>query len=564
MATTTLNTRLQLKYDTYKNWTDNNPVPLKGELCIVEVPASTGASTKEPAILFKVGDGTKAFNTLDFTAGYAADVYDWAKAQTKPEYQATEIKNLDSYISGKVQDTNTTYQIVKVNEYSYKLQSKELNGEWADVIGGTITIPKYDDTALSDRVDALKGLVGETAVATQIANAIAALKTELIGTDSDIATSNTIKGAKKYADSLNAAMDSRVDALEEAVGTGGSVDSKITAAIGKLDKSDTAVDGQVVSAVSETDGVITVSRRALVETDIPTLSQSKVNGLATSLAGKQNTLVFNSAYDASTNKAATMADVTEAVGDLSGAMHFEGVKESIPENSEGYSSGDVILVGNKEYVFDGETWHELGDESIYAVKGSIVNADIAANAAIAQSKIANLTADLGKKANTADLGTMAGKNATDYVAKTEAPGYSDILTKTSAATAYATIAAVGNKVDKIEGKGLSTNDYTTAEKNKLGGIAAGAQVNVIESIKVNGQAQAIDSKGVNITVPTGALASKSKVAEADLETTLASKINGKANASDLADIATSGNVNDLIQTPGDLLILNCGSATANI
>lgn len=564
MATTTLNTRLQLKYDTYKNWTDNNPVPLKGELCIVEVPASTGASTKEPAILFKVGDGTKAFNTLDFTVGYAADVYDWAKAQTKPEYQATEIKNLDSYISGKVQDTNTTYQIVKVNEYSYKLQSKELNGEWADVVGGTITIPKYDDTALSDRVDALEGLVGETAVATQIANAIAALKTELIGTDSDIATSNTIKGAKKYADSLNAAMDSRVDALEEAVGTGGSVDSKITAAIGKLDKSDTAVDGQVVSAVSETDGVITVSRRALVETDIPTLSQSKVNGLATSLAGKQDTLVFNSAYDASTNKAATMADVTEAVGDLSGAMHFEGVKESVPENSEGYSSGDVILVGNKEYVFDGETWHELGDESIYAVKGSIVNADIAANAAIAQSKIANLTADLGKKANTADLGTMAGKNATDYVAKTEAPGYSDILTKTSAATTYATIAAVGNKVDKIEGKGLSTNDYTTAEKNKLGGIAAGAQVNVIESIKVNGQAQAIDSKGVNITVPTGALASKSKVAEADLETTLASKINGKANASDLADIATSGNVNDLIQTPGDLLILNCGSATANI
>lgn len=564
MATTTLNTRLQLKYDTYQNWTDNNPVPLKGELCIVEVPASTGASTKEPAILFKVGDGTKTFNTLDFTAGYAADVYDWAKAQTKPEYQASEIKNLDSYISGKVQDTNTTYQIVKVNEYSYKLQSKELNGEWADVVGGTITIPKYDDTALSDRVDALEELVGETAVATQIANAIAALKTELIGTDSDTSTSNTIKGAKKYADSLNTAMDSRVEALEEAVGTGGSVDSKITAAIGKLDKTDTAVDGQVVSAVSETDGVITVSRRALVETDIPTLSQSKVNGLATSLAGKQDTLVFNSAYDASTNKAATMADVTEAVGDLSGAMHFEGVKESIPENSEGYSSGDVILVGNKEYVFDGETWHELGDESIYAVKGSIVNADIAANAAIAQSKIANLTADLGKKANTADLGTMAGKNATDYVAKTEAPGYSDILTKTSAATTYATIAAVGNKVDKIEGKGLSTNDYTTAEKNKLGGIAAGAQVNVIESIKVNGQAQAIDSKGVNITVPTGALASKSKVAEADLETTLASKINGKANASDLADIATSGNVNDLIQTPGDLLILNCGSATANI
>lgn len=35
-------------------------------------------------------------------------------------------------------------------------------------------------------------------------------------------------------------------------------------------------------------------------------------------------------------------------------------------------------------------------------------------------------------------------------------------------------AAVGNKVDKVTGKGLSTNDYTTAEKNKLAEIAAGA------------------------------------------------------------------------------------------
>ena len=30
------------------------------------------------------------------------------------------------------------------------------------------------------------------------------------------------------------------------------------------------------------------------------------------------------------------------------------------------------------------------------------------------------------------------------------------------------------KVDKVDGKGLSTNDYTTAEKNKLAGIAEGA------------------------------------------------------------------------------------------
>lgn len=44
------------------------------------------------------------------------------------------------------------------------------------------------------------------------------------------------------------------------------------------------------------------------------------------------------------------------------------------------------------------------------------------------------------------------------------------------ATAIASLQS--NKVDKVPGKGLSTNDYTTDEKNKLSGIAAGAEVNV--------------------------------------------------------------------------------------
>lgn len=37
---------------------------------------------------------------------------------------------------------------------------------------------------------------------------------------------------------------------------------------------------------------------------------------------------------------------------------------------------------------------------------------------------------------------------------------------------------VDTKVDKVSGKGLSTNDYTTAEKDKLAGIASGAEANV--------------------------------------------------------------------------------------
>lgn len=67
---------------------------------------------------------------------------------------------------------------------------------------------------------------------------------------------------------------------------------------------------------------------------------------------------------------------------------------------------------------------------------------------------------------------------------------------------FATKDSLNDKVDKETGKGLSTNDYTTAERNKLNDVASGAQVNVIETVKVNNTALTPSSKAVNITVPT--------------------------------------------------------------
>lgn len=58
-------------------------------------------------------------------------------------------------------------------------------------------------------------------------------------------------------------------------------------------------------------------------------------------------------------------------------------------------------------------------------------------------------------------------------------------------------------VRQVSGKGLSTNDYTNDEKTKLQGIAAGAQVNVLEGVQVNGTDLSIDAqtKKVNVVIP---------------------------------------------------------------
>ena len=144
MANTTFNARLKLKYDTYSNWATNNPVLLAGEAAVAVVPASTGAVQQEPAILIKIGDGSKHFNELEFISSKAADVYDWAKAATKPTYAANEISGLSDYISGKVQDTDTQYKIEADSENARKfyLYSKPLNGSWNSTPVSTIEIPE--------------------------------------------------------------------------------------------------------------------------------------------------------------------------------------------------------------------------------------------------------------------------------------------------------------------------------------------------------------------------------------------------------------------------------------
>lgn len=92
---------------------------------------------------------------------------------------------------------------------------------------------------------------------------------------------------------------------------------------------------------------------------------------------------------------------------------------------------------------------------------------------------------------------------------------------------------LAGKVDKIEGKQLSTEDYTTAEKTKLAGIAEGAEANVIEGVKVNGVEATITDKiaEVTINVPTkvSELTNDSKFqTESEVASTVATAVNGLA------------------------------------
>ena len=89
------------------------------------------------------------------------------------------------------------------------------------------------------------------------------------------------------------------------------------------------------------------------------------------------------------------------------------------------------------------------------------------------------TADADKNVSHAetagDADTLDGKQAEDFLLKTEHDEY-----KSAVDTALADLDE--RKVDKVEGKDLSTNDYTTEEKQKLAGIEEGAQVNAPNTV----------------------------------------------------------------------------------
>ena len=94
MAEKLIKTRLKLKYDTFTNWdkVKTTFVPLKGEVCLVEVPnVGDDGVQSAPSVLMKVGDGTSTYGDLEYISARAADVYSWAKASTKPTYTPAEV-----------------------------------------------------------------------------------------------------------------------------------------------------------------------------------------------------------------------------------------------------------------------------------------------------------------------------------------------------------------------------------------------------------------------------------------------------------------------------------------
>lgn len=371
-------TRIQLKYDTYANWKANNPILKAGEMAIATVASGDRNDLHNlPNIILKVGDGTNHYNDLNFVSGLAADVHEWAKANTKPSYTANEISGLTDYIAANSDfDTDTQYQLVAVTgaTYKYQLQSRAFAngawGEWADVDGQVIDFSGAD-TRLKSLEDTVAGLTGDTGgiqgAITAAIHGLDSTKTQTAGADGlalEVVQENGI--IQSISGSI---AEGTYDAAGAAAGVKTELNPLITAAKTQADKgvTDAAVakkaaddaSAKVDEAIAGLDYTSYAAGEAAGTTVSFVGTISETNGV---ISAEKRDLVFASAYDPATNKAATVADITTAVADLNGAMHYVGKEDNLPTNVTGYKAGDVIIVGIKEYVFDGTKFDELGDE----------------------------------------------------------------------------------------------------------------------------------------------------------------------------------------------------------
>lgn len=447
MANKTLNTVIKLRYDSYENWQANSTVVLQaGEAGICTVRASTGTGLNEPATLMKIGNGTSTWAELPWISSLAADVVPSLKG-SNPTLPVESVTGLDDYLAshGAI-DTDTQYQIVKEGDMGIKLQSRpKSGGAWTDVTTITLTPPTYtlDEGSTNGTVAfngedvAVHGL-GSAAYtessAYDAAGAASAVQTALIGTAQDASSANTINAAKKFA----------TESIDTAIGT-----LNLNAV--------TAGTGQVIGEVKQTDGAVTAQVKTLTADDIPEIPQSKVTNLTTTLAGKQDTIVFNTTYDPASNKASTMADITSSVNTA---------KTELIGTPDDASSLNTINAA-KKYASE-QIAAQIG--SAYKAAGSTAFADLPTPEEAIEGYVYNVT-----DAFTADTKFITSEQSKQYPAGTnvvvvEVPGEEeapstyayDVLTGMVDLSAYATTSAMNSAIGAAKTELIGTGNTTAS------------------------------------------------------------------------------------------------------
>ena len=530
---------------------DKNPGSFSAVYHLTKDGANVGAAINIPKDMVVSSGSVETYNTGNLPTGVTVAgtyiVLTLANATSDKLY--IKVDDLIEYVTGgsgendaiQINVTSDTHKVsasVKNGSLTLAMLSSAVQASLkkADSAVQSVAEGTTNGTISVDGTDvAVHGLQNGAYVTVKSLNDTAqgyatAVKTELVGADSDEASASTIAGAKKYADSVSATAKSEAIAGAQAK-------------IETLDVPDEAVAKKFVSAVSETDGKIKVSRRGLVADDVPTLGISKIDGLQTALDVKQNELVFNTAYDSSTNKVATMTDVgnakdalvgtdadTKASNTIKGAkLYADDKASSTLADAKAYADGLVAGDSGITKRVDAleakvDTTGKVSKAIATAKTEAITTAGTNADTKISATKT-EILGEEGYQQTVKSAYELAETKATlaeavaeiekkNYATKTEAQGYADAkdtaiaAAKKAGTDAQSAVDALSKKVGSIPESSKATTVVGYVDE-KIGAIPAQTDytVTVIPSTveglakryTVHQEATGLD---VNIDIPT--------------------------------------------------------------
>lgn len=421
------------------------------------------------------------------------------------ESLATFVDEVKSYTDSAVSTkANSSHNHAASNITSGTLSSDRLptvpiakGGTGATTAAAALT--NLGITATASELNKLDGVTATTAELNYVDGVTSNIQTQLNG---KLSTSGT--AAKATADAsgntITSTYETKSDAsakLDEAK------EYTDTVASGKANSSHTHTITDVTDLQTTLDGKVPTSRtiNGKVLSSNITLSASDVGAAASSHSHSSyvNQNAFSNVVVGSTTIAAdtTTDSLTIAAGtgiSVSGDATNDKVtitNSGVRSISTGSSNGTISVNTN-------------GSSANVAVKG-LGSAAYTASTAYDAAGTAQTKADsalASAKSYTDDKIALLMNNSSEAV-----DSIMELATamEENADVVAALNDAIGTKVDKVSGKGLSTNDYTTTEKNKLSGIASGAQVNqnAFSNVKVGDTTIAADTTTDTLTLVAG-------------------------------------------------------------
>lgn len=266
----------------------------------------------------------------------------------------TKDEALDAKLQKNIDDANTA---IGKEETRAKAQ-EATNAAAAEAAQAAADKAQGAADKAQEDVDSLKGYVGE------------------------FVTSDGVDTVVKYIDAktANIASDETVNALDKRVS--------------QAEKDIDAIEADYLKAADKT----ALEEKITAVQNESSMANTKVaEDLATEASERKS---------ADNAQAARIVALEDTIKGLSGAMHFEGVKDELPSDVSGYEAGDVIIVGEKEYVFNGTEFKEFGDvsaegERISTLETKMISAE--GNITTLQEGLAAANTTLGEKADDSAL-----------------------------------------------------------------------------------------------------------------------------------------------------------------